>query len=241
MALKNTAMPATQKKSEFDVEVRPESTVLHQIDKVIDKGGPLMQRADTIGTQKANRRGLINSNMAIESAENAVYNYALPIASQDASTYGSADMQNASGATQRAIAAGNNQTSLAVAGMSLEATRMGLEAERENQERRFQQQQQLDADQFSRSKELEQIRFDQNKFMEQLTHQNQRLMQASSSAAAVYANANTAIANVLADPNTTVTAKQQLVDQLNRQLERQIQMIGAFSDVDTGNLLQFAA
>lgn len=229
----------------LNVSVRPEATVLHQIGQVTDKGGSMMQRAESKGLQQANRRGLINSNMAVESAENSVYNYALPIAQQDAGTHFSADAQNAQWANQRSISDANNAASLSAASLSA-STQMSMQqaalaAEARNMDTRFAQQKELDTLNYGRQQEAEQLRFDNAKFMENLGMQNQRLMQASASASAIYSNANNAIANILGDPNTTTSVKQQLVNQINTQLEKQIQMVGAFSDINTGTLLQFAA
>jgi hypothetical protein len=59
-------------------------TVEGRVDALIAKNSPLMQGAQTRANQESNSRGLLNSSMAVGASENAVYNYALPIASQDA-------------------------------------------------------------------------------------------------------------------------------------------------------------
>lgn len=43
---------------------------------------PVMQQARTSGKQQANQRGLLNTSMGIQAAENAAYSVALPAASQ---------------------------------------------------------------------------------------------------------------------------------------------------------------
>ncbi len=50
--------------------------------KVTDAGGPLMQRAATQGATVAKRRGLMNSSMAVESAQAAVLDKAVAIGGQ---------------------------------------------------------------------------------------------------------------------------------------------------------------
>lgn len=67
------------------IELKPENTVESRIQGIIQKNSPLMQMAQTQGLQQANRRGLLNSSMAVGEAQKAVFGAALPIASQDAS------------------------------------------------------------------------------------------------------------------------------------------------------------
>ncbi len=64
--------------------VPADSSVQTQLDRVLDTGGPLLTRARTRAAQTANRRGLLNSAMAVQAGEAAVLDVALPIASQTA-------------------------------------------------------------------------------------------------------------------------------------------------------------
>lgn len=57
------------------------------IDRIIDKGGPLMQRADAAGRAASNRRGVLNSTMGVQASQNAVLD--------KASEIGAGDVQNA--------------------------------------------------------------------------------------------------------------------------------------------------
>jgi len=52
---------------------------------LLDSGSPLMQQAETAGLQQANKRGLLNSSMAVGAAQGEAYKVAVPIASQEAS------------------------------------------------------------------------------------------------------------------------------------------------------------
>lgn len=61
-------------------------TVDGRVAGLIAKNSPLMQSAATRGRQASNSKGLLNTSMAIGDAERAVYDAALPIASQDANT-----------------------------------------------------------------------------------------------------------------------------------------------------------
>lgn len=56
---------------------------------------PIWDYAHGIGTQYANSRGLLNSDIAAEAASQAVYAQAMPIAQQDANTYAARAQQEA--------------------------------------------------------------------------------------------------------------------------------------------------
>lgn len=60
------------------------ATMAGQVERVVDKGGPLMTQAETRAKQQMNRRGLVNTSMAVGAGQRALYDVALPIASQDA-------------------------------------------------------------------------------------------------------------------------------------------------------------
>lgn len=64
---------------------RRDDSVANGVTKLMAQDSPLMQQARTKGLQSANARGLLNSSMAVNAAEDAAYTAALPIASQDAS------------------------------------------------------------------------------------------------------------------------------------------------------------
>ena len=88
-------------------------TVAGQIDSVIDANGPLMQRAEAKSMAGMNRRGLLNSSMAIQAGQSALYDAALPIAQADAATNVNAANFNASAAntaSQFTADASNRQT-----------------------------------------------------------------------------------------------------------------------------------
>ncbi|MBK8810747.1 MAG: hypothetical protein IPN69_08465 [Acidobacteria bacterium] len=96
---------------------------------LLSSDNPIVQMGQTKGLQQANARGLLNSSMAAESGAKAAYDYAMPIATQDASTYANSARENANlgtGVSQanaqletsKQVAAGNNAAQLAAAGIS---------------------------------------------------------------------------------------------------------------------------
>lgn len=76
-------------------DVTPNETVRSQLQQIIADDSPLMQQARARAMQTANTRGLLNSSMAMTAADSAMYDAAMPIAQQDASTYARAGEFNA--------------------------------------------------------------------------------------------------------------------------------------------------
>lgn len=105
-----------------------DQTVQGQLKGIIDQDSPLQQQAKTRSMQDMNARGLLSSSMAVGAGQGAVIASALPIAQQDAQTFGNASRFNAE-ATNRAaeFTAGAKNTGL------IESARMGLNAEQSNQ------------------------------------------------------------------------------------------------------------
>ena len=68
-------------------DVTPNETVRSQLQQIIADDSPLMQQARARAMQSSNARGLLNSSMAATAGESALYDAAMPIAQQDASTY----------------------------------------------------------------------------------------------------------------------------------------------------------
>jgi hypothetical protein len=67
-------------------QVTAPQTVESRAAGIINQDGPLMQQARGFAMQKANERGLINSSLGIQAAQDAVTGRAVDIARQDAAT-----------------------------------------------------------------------------------------------------------------------------------------------------------
>jgi len=81
--------------------------VTTQLAKVTNTDSPLLTQARTRGKQFANRRGLLNSSLAGQAAEAAVFDVALPIASQQAAQIQQSNIQGgAIESTERVAASG---------------------------------------------------------------------------------------------------------------------------------------
>lgn len=89
-------------------EVKPNQTVQSQIKAIIDDNSPLMQQAETRALQGANKRGLMNSSIAVGAGQSALYDAAAPIAAADAATFARAGEFSAGAEQQVGLA---NQSS----------------------------------------------------------------------------------------------------------------------------------
>lgn len=76
------------------VDITPESTVSGQMEGLLSKSSPYMELARTGAKEEFNRRGLLNTSMAVGAGEKAAIESSLPIAQQDASTYGQSLLAN---------------------------------------------------------------------------------------------------------------------------------------------------
>lgn len=80
-------------------------SVADKVKELTSQDSPLMQQAKTAGLKTANRRGLLNSSMAVGASQDAMVRTALPIASQDAGQAFQKNMQ----ATEQAWQSGEKQ------------------------------------------------------------------------------------------------------------------------------------
>ena len=93
-----TSAPATPNVATYAPTTReinkPTDTVQGQVDSILAKDSPLMQRARTLATQQMAQRGLVNSSMAQGAGAAAMIDRATPIAAQDANTYNQVAQDN---------------------------------------------------------------------------------------------------------------------------------------------------
>lgn len=93
VATPNTFNTQTYTAQQSKVDPKTE-TVSGQVDSILAKDSPLMQRARTIASQGMAQRGLVNSSMAQGAGTAAMIDRATPIAQQDAATYSNRAMAN---------------------------------------------------------------------------------------------------------------------------------------------------
>lgn len=93
-----TSTPSTAALTQWNVS--PDQTVEERIKGIINTNNPLQQLAETYANQQSNQRGLLNSSMAVGSAQDAMVKNAFPIAQQDATTFADAAKTNAAASNQ---------------------------------------------------------------------------------------------------------------------------------------------
>ncbi len=84
-----------------------DASVTTQLEKVTNTDSPLLTQARTRGAQVANRRGLLNSSLGVQAGEAALFDVALPIASQQAAQIQQSNIQGGAVASTERIAATN--------------------------------------------------------------------------------------------------------------------------------------
>jgi hypothetical protein len=84
-----------------------DDSVSKRVTGLMNQQNPFMQQAQTAGLKQANRRGLLNSSMAVGAAQGEAYKAALPIASQESQQIAAKNLQHIAGAQQKDIATMN--------------------------------------------------------------------------------------------------------------------------------------
>jgi hypothetical protein len=96
-AMTSTPLP-TMQAAQFEAQQRqvdrPNETAAAQVESLLAKDSPLMQRARTLALQNMNQRGLVNSSMAQGAGVAAMIDRITPIAQQDAQTYSNQALAN---------------------------------------------------------------------------------------------------------------------------------------------------
>jgi hypothetical protein len=123
----NQVTPTT---AEFDES----KGVAGRVDAITRQDSPLMTQADTRGRQAAAARGLTNSSLSAQAAQEAVIGAATPIANADANLYQQQALTNQG-------ARNNASTTNAQIGSSLGGQALGLENSNQQQERSLAQNQ----------------------------------------------------------------------------------------------------
>lgn len=88
----SSGMPSTPKA--VTGKVKKKMTVAGQLEGLLSSDSPYINEAEARAMQTANARGLLNSSIAASEGEKAAIQSALPIASQDASTYFNQSLTN---------------------------------------------------------------------------------------------------------------------------------------------------
>lgn len=240
-------------------DVDDKQTVAGQVKGLIDANSPLMQQAETAGLQYANKRGLMNSSLGAQAAQESVLRAATPIAAADASTNANAGQFNANAAnsvTAANAAAANRasefntgaQNTGFLADQQQENTQANLNLQssldaaksatlqgytQSNMDKAFAQDQAALQAKFGNDKELMAMQQTAAQDIAGIEAQYKNLTQASSSAASIANNTATMVNNILLNEKLDATAKQSAIDQVKSNMQTSLAMIGALAgDVD---------
>lgn len=233
---------------------QPTDTVQGQIKSIIDQDSPLMQQANTRSLQEMNKRGLVNSTMALEAGQGALYSAATPIAQQDASTYSTVNRENtaaANTAKQFGAAAGNTassqnaqlQTNVNLA--NTDAANKTAQANAAN----TQQANLANADlanrasQFnaSQSNDLTKLGMDisSKQSLANVEASYKILMQGNQSASEIYKQAVKNITDVMVNTDLTPEARNTAVSNQIDMLAKGLEITGAMANLDLAQYLDF--
>ncbi len=189
----------------------PNQTVAGNLQTILSQSSPLMTQARTQGLEQANARGLANSSIGIESAQQAVTAAALPIAQQDAQTALSVAQTNQAAANQELA---NNASAQNQYGLQQMAGQQSLD--------------------------LATIQNNAQVQLANINNQNKLLLQADSSAGNFYNSIAQGISGILEQPNISTTDKQTLVQYQTGLLQTGLAIIGGISNIDLSGMLNFA-
>lgn len=113
------------------------TTAQTQLAGILNKGGALMQQSATMGNQQAASRGLLNSSMGIQAAQNAMIQNASPIAQHDASLIQNNQQFNASATNQQGQYNASNQQQANMANQAAENRAREINAGAQNDWTKF--------------------------------------------------------------------------------------------------------
>lgn len=225
------------------VTMGKEETSADRVTDIISKDSDLMQLAGTRGKQFAASRGLLNSSLAAESAQNAVIEKATPLAMQDAQTSATIKLAN-QGATNtsnqfnageknsaaKVIEAGNQQ----IRAIDKEA---GAEKELIGERARSEGSLRLLSAEIEKNAQI--LRGDQAKELADIEGRWQTLAATNQAAGLAMQNHSVALSEILKNENIPAEQKQTLVDQQMELMRVQLDAIGKMGGVNVSGLVNF--
>lgn len=199
-------------------------TVAGQLEAILKKGSPFIERAKAGAMQTANSRGLINSTMAAQAGEAAAIDAALPIANTDAGFYNQAAGQNQQ--FQNAASSQNAQLGTQINQKNAEAAQLANVANAENA---------LKAQGAEAENYMNMVKtgMDANNKanIANIEANFKTLMQADQSAAEIYKQAQISISDILRDTNLDATAKQTAINNQINMLRNGMEIMGSMNNL----------
>ncbi len=212
--------------------LNPDELISTQVNKVIAEDSPLMQQAAAKASQAANSRGLLNSSMAVQAAQAAVMDRALPIAQYDAGANSNVLNSNQ---------ANTQQTGLFNAGQQQDINKFNSTGNAQTS--------QFNSSEANKASIVNAS--EQNKILQQFLDQGNKLqladieasykvlMQSEASAMTIYQQSIKNISEILMNPDLTAEAKTAAVSNQNQLLSTGMKIIGKMSGLNLDDLLTF--
>lgn len=220
--------------------VSNDSLVQTQLNKILANDGPLLKRARVDGLNASAEKGLNNASMGVQAGEEAVYRSALPIAQQDAQTYGNMDLQNAKTASDFSLAGVNQAFTDYGQNKQLAFTKGENDADRAQRES-LQKDDQLfkseqaklsDDRQLASNKELQELKAKQDVALEDIKFAHDTTLQNNQAAKNVMAGHQNAIAAIIGNPSMTPSQASAAIKMINATTNSNLDLIGKLDGVD---------
>ena len=237
------------------IELDPTSdTVEGRIEGLIAKNSAPMQSAKTRAIQDMNRRGLVNTSMAVGAGQRALYDYALPIASQDAQTSFAAKGLNQA-AINRAGEFTAGQRNIGEGIILQGGINERLQAARGDIDLKLQelrgdqttaltsQQAEIEKDLLSQRAqidlEMQNLRGDQAMDLAGLEFKHKNILQTSTNASMMMAQSTATVGQILANPDLTGSQKDYLIAKESQLLDTRLNTLNSLSNVDVSGTVNF--
>lgn len=203
--------------------VTNDELVEHRLTGLLNRDNPYISQARSRSMDESNRRGLLNSSIAMGAAEGAAIERALPIAQQDASTYATQGLTN----QQAQNTAGQFNTG--------EANKFSMS--------RLQNQQDIGKMNLQHTQDIEKLNLDAtNKTsLANIEANYKTLMQASASASDVWKTTIAAINDIQTNKDMPPETKNAAVQQQLDLARASLALIGGMNALDLEGLLDFSA
>ena len=240
-------------------------TVQGQLAGLISSGSPLLVQAQTRAAQEANRRGLLNSSIAVGAGESALYDAAMPIAQADADTHRAFGLTNAELRQQSELAnvGAKNQMSQFNVGEANTTGRFNVSeagqtgrfnADAANAAARqlAEQQQQVNVQnaQLQQQAGLANAENQNKLLLQQMDAQTRvemtnieanyrTLMQASESASSLYSQTLKNISDIMGNKDLDAAAKNAAIARQQELLQNGMNLIGSMNNLGISELLNF--
>lgn len=232
-----------------------DQTVAGNVDQIIAADSPLMQRAATRADQQMNKRGLINSSMAIGAGQTAVMDAALPIAQQDAQTRAQAAQYGAQSknqlqlagqeATNRAAEYGANaQNTLQAQSNTIRQQAAQLNADAANklyaQELDVAFKERISNADIASKTALQQMADATKVDLANIQATYQQMISSNDQAGALYGKVMQNITDIVNNPDIAAADKTTAIENQKTMLRTGMDVVSAVSGLQLGSILNFA-